>query len=64
MHMYIYFASLLSGCVSVCVFIAFVCVCDFVCLCMFFWVRTSLYLFVGFLRGGFLPGQRPRPLRV
>lgn len=33
-------------------------------MCLFFCVRTSLCLSVGFLRGGFLPGQRPCAVHV
>lgn len=48
---------------SVCVFTAFVCVCDLACLCACVFLRVrayvSLYLCVGLLRGGFRAVERP-----
>lgn len=62
------FASRLDVCVSVCVFIAFACVCDLArsCACVFFstcaCVRLSVR--VGLLCSGFLPVERSRDVRV
>lgn len=62
------FASRLAVCVSVCVFTAFVCVCDLarLCACVFLHVRAyvSLCLCVGLLRCGFLAVEWPCDVRV